>query len=54
MCALLQIAEDVVLIQFTTLAAESVHVRLWNWMTGDLWLVSDPHFTLIDISFLFR
>ncbi|KDQ23814.1 hypothetical protein PLEOSDRAFT_1086240 [Pleurotus ostreatus PC15] len=38
MCALLQIAEDVVLIQYTTLAAESVHVRLWNWMTGDLWL----------------
>ncbi|KAF9491111.1 hypothetical protein BDN71DRAFT_1434181 [Pleurotus eryngii] len=44
MFALLQIAEDVVLIQFTTLAA-SVHVRLWNWMTGDLWLAEDYSMT---------
>ncbi|KAF7421049.1 hypothetical protein PC9H_011569 [Pleurotus ostreatus] len=44
-CALLQIAEDVVLIQYTTLAAESDHIRLWNWMTGDLWLTEDYSMT---------
>ncbi len=47
MFALLQIAEDIVLMQFTTLSG-SVHVRLWNWQTGDLWLVSDADFAVTD------
>ncbi|KAL4263037.1 F-box domain-containing protein [Pleurotus pulmonarius] len=51
MFALLQIANDIVLMQFTTLSG-SVHVRLWNWQTGDLWLAQDYPFPCMGCGLL--